>query len=709
MNAKETFLQVGSIQDSIIVELLDNLLMPDTGTIWLQKIANLLKQYLNAKSLILNIYSDNSIIASSFLDEHKIKHRYAEVSDNDKPFWISDNYIVPLELEGYVEISWEKEPSQSELDMYDLFFSFLTSALKNRTNLITQKLFLSKDESLSKFEYILNADDDFKSKISSFAKEIGLFLDASRCQVKFFSEDSSSVFNGTLSAEFVKDGFLEAVSVVPLIENEWINKIKNNQILILNNNKVLLHNLLSRDVELLLSIKSVLGYPLIYKNKVLGVLMLHQCDCERIWKTEEIQYLRESALILSVLAGKEFEQKDEQRSKQSYLDNFVINSDEFLKELNYLQISSQVNNSCFSLIMIDIEKLKEINLNMGFVAGNLVLSQTARTLNRYFGDTYKIARYGNDEFVVIMNNTDHSKAQAEAEKLKDKLSDFLVLGVGPVEFNFSFVTYPVHSSSMQELLGFLEQAMILSKARGKFQVSSIEEIKGQPKERWQQLISNAIPEIILKKTSFKTGPELIETINKQIADHKNMRTYSTDILDSIQSLAVALDAKDSYTEGHSNRVSEYAYILAKNISLDLQEIEWVRLAAAMHDIGKIGIPESILCKEGKLTKEEYEIMKKHPAIGAKILKPIKPLEKVANLVLYHHEYWDGKGYPYGLSKEDIPIGSRIVSIVDAYQAMTSNRTYRPALPFEEAIKRLREGKEKQWDPELVDSFIKLLT
>ncbi len=710
MSTKLQLTQIDFLKNSIFNELLENLLQPDVSKIWLQKIVNLLKQLINAEKLILNVFSDNSIVAvSSNSQEEKNNHRYAEILNTEKPFWVSENYIVPLELEGYLEASWKSVPFKAELEVYNNVFSFLTSALKNRSDLLAQRLFLSKDESLSRFEYILNTESDFKSQIDSFVREIALFLDVSRCQIKFFSENSSSVFNASLSSEFVKDGFLQSVSVVPSIENTWLSRVKNNQVLILNNNKVLFQNSPLEGVESLLSIKSVLGYPLIYKNIPIGVVVLHQCDYERIWKTEETQYLREIALLISVLGGKEFELVEKHSSKQSHLGDSVINSDDFLKELNHLQIDTQVNNSSFSLVMIDIEKLKEINLNMGFVAGNLVLSQTARFLNRLYSGKYKIARYNNDEFVVIMRDTDHSKAHLEAEKLKDKLSDFLVLGVGPVEYNFSFVTYPIHTASLQELLGFLEQAMILSKSRGKSQVSSIDEIKGQPKERWQQLVSYAIPEIIFKKTNFRTGPELIETINNQISEQKKRQTYSTDILDSIQSLAIALDAKDSYTEGHSNRVSEYAYILAKKISLDLQEIEWVRLAAAMHDIGKIGIPENILCKQGKLTKEEYEVMKKHPIIGAKILKPIKPLEKVANLVLYHHEYWDGNGYPNGLKKEEIPIGARIISIVDAYQAMTSNRPYRPALPFEEAIKRLKAGKENQWEPGLIDEFIKIVS
>lgn len=710
MNTKVQLSQTDFLKNSVFSELLENLLLPDTDKLWLQKVANLLKQFTGAKNLILNIFTDNSIICiSEDPSDKKFHHRYAEVVNAEQSFWVAENYVVPLELEGYLEVSWTKLPSKYELDVYNIVFSYLTSALKNRANLITQKLILSKDESLSKFEYILNTESDFKTKINSFAKEIALFLDISRCQIKFFSGSLSFVFDGTLSAEFVKDGYLESLSVISSIEDEWLQKIKNNQVLILNHNSVLLQGSLPSDIEALLSIKSILGYPLIYEGKPLGVIVLHQCDYERIWKTEEIQYLRETAVLLSVLAGKEFELNEKLHSRQSLIDSFVINSDEFLKELNHLQIESRINNSPFSLIMIDIEKLREINFNMGFVAGNLVLAQVARLLNRLFKGTFKVARYNNDEFVVIMKNTDHSKAQTETEKLKDQLYDFIVLGVGPVEFNFSFVTYPVHSESIQELLGFLEQAMILSKSRGKFQISSIEEIQGQPKERWQQLVLQAIPEIIFKKTNFKTGPELIETINKQIIEQKKKQAYSTDILDSIQSLAIALDAKDSCTGRHSNRVSEYAYILAKKVSLDLQEVEWVRLAAVMHDIGKIGIPESILCKQGKLTRDEYEVMKKHPIIGAKILKPIKPLEKVATLVLYHHEYWNGAGYPQGLSKEDIPIGARIVSIVDAYQAMISNRPYRPALPFEEVINKLRAGKEKQWEPDLIELFIKIVS
>lgn len=571
--------------------------------------------------------------------------------------------------------------------------------LKNKS--LNKKQFFQKTEFLRTLQTVSHSEKSFKEKMYLIAGELGNFLNSSRCQIKFFSQSSPSRYDFSLSSEYSVQPYIEAISIIPKFEEPWINALRDGRISLLINNQI--PSILN--IEIVLSIKSILGVPIVYKDKAVGVITIHQCDYERTWEEEEIVFVNEIAFIISLLWNKETELREEKNN----VNKNILTSDEFLREINHIQIEAQINNLPFSLIMLDIEKLKEINLNKGFVAGTLVLNQLSNFLSRFFADRAIIARYNNDEFVLIFKNTDQNKALILTNELKEKLSNFSVLGVGTIDFNFSYVTFPTHSTSIQELFSFLEQGMILSKSRGRFQISSIAEVKGQPKEQWDKLLTYAVPEIIFKKSNFKTGPEVLEAINKQIDERKEKRTYSINILDSIQSLALALDAKDSYTEGHSNRVSEYAYMLAKQISLDLQEIEWIRLAAAMHDIGKIGIPENILCKEGKLTKEEYEVMKKHPLIGAKILKPIKPLEQVANLVLYHHEFWDGKGYPNSLKKEEIPIGARIISIVDAFQAMTSNRPYRSALPFEEGIKRLKDGKEKQWDPALIDQFIELIT
>jgi putative nucleotidyltransferase with HDIG domain len=179
-------------------------------------------------------------------------------------------------------------------------------------------------------------------------------------------------------------------------------------------------------------------------------------------------------------------------------------------------------------------------------------------------------------------------------------------------------------------------------------------------------------------------------------------------LDSIKALAEALETKDVETKGHSDRTMAHAANIAKWIGLSEQEQEWIQFAAILHDIGKIGIPEQILKKPGKLTNEEYEIMKRHPVYGAQIVQEIKFLEPVVPMVRADHERWDGKGYPDGLKGEQIPLAARIVAIVDAYDAMVSDRVYRKAPGKEFAIQELKRCAGAQFDPHLVDVFLKIL-
>ena len=179
-------------------------------------------------------------------------------------------------------------------------------------------------------------------------------------------------------------------------------------------------------------------------------------------------------------------------------------------------------------------------------------------------------------------------------------------------------------------------------------------------------------------------------------------------LDSIKALAEALETKDFETKGHSDRTVAHALNIAKRIGLSEQEQEWIQYAAILHDIGKIGIPEQILKKPGKLTPEEYEVMKQHPVYGAQIVRQIKFLNHVVPLVQADHERWDGKGYPDGLKGEQIPLGARIVALVDAYDAMTSDRVYRKAPGKSFAIEEMERCSGTQFDPHIVGVFLEIL-
>ncbi len=176
---------------------------------------------------------------------------------------------------------------------------------------------------------------------------------------------------------------------------------------------------------------------------------------------------------------------------------------------------------------------------------------------------------------------------------------------------------------------------------------------------------------------------------------------------TIRAISNALDTKDSYTNGHSLRVTLYSMILAKELKLDEDYLEDIEIAGLLHDIGKIAMPKSILCKNGKLTDEEFLVMKSHPVRGEKIVINIKKLQIISEWVKAHHEKWDGTGYPDGLSGTGIPLAGRIIALADTYDAMTSTRPYRTALSHEVAISEINRCAGTQFDPELAKLFVSI--
>jgi len=211
------------------------------------------------------------------------------------------------------------------------------------------------------------------------------------------------------------------------------------------------------------------------------------------------------------------------------------------------------------------------------------------------------------------------------------------------------------------------------------------------------------------------APEQLCTVVESGIKKYELATSKTQILkdlselfySTIKSIAFALDAKDKYTHGHSMRVTLYSLALAKTMNLPDDLLEEIEITGLLHDIGKIAIPERILLKPGELTPEEYEIVKSHPELGKKLVEGIEKLKRISNWLKSHHERYDGKGYPEGLIGEEIPISSRIISIADTYDAMTSNRAYRDALPHQFAVAEIMSCSGSQFDPKLTELFINI--
>jgi putative nucleotidyltransferase with HDIG domain len=211
--------------------------------------------------------------------------------------------------------------------------------------------------------------------------------------------------------------------------------------------------------------------------------------------------------------------------------------------------------------------------------------------------------------------------------------------------------------------------------------------------------------------------ELAETFNRMAGDiERTIREVKEKakenhqlFIDTAEAFAEAIDAKDPYTRGHSVRVRRFSEVIARAMGLGDEAIEEIRVAALLHDVGKIGIDDAILKKPAGLTEEEYAIMKQHPAKGAKIFEKVgKRAASALDGMTHHHERWDGKGYPAGLKSEEIPLGARIISIADVYQALTSDRPYRKAFSKKEAMKILKDGAGTQFDPVIVKVFLDIL-
>ncbi len=202
---------------------------------------------------------------------------------------------------------------------------------------------------------------------------------------------------------------------------------------------------------------------------------------------------------------------------------------------------------------------------------------------------------------------------------------------------------------------------------------------------------------------IKANKDYQKNLERKVADQTRelVKLYSG----TLEAMILALDLREHETGHHSYRVTEYALNLGRHLKLDESQLSVIAKGALLHDIGKIGVPDNILLKPDSLTDEEWELMKQHAQLGYELLNKIEFLEESSLIVYTHHERYDGNGYPQGLAGDDIPLGARIFSVVDAFDAMTSKRVYKKAMPFEEAVERIRESSGTQFDPVVVDTFV----
>ncbi len=350
----------------------------------------------------------------------------------------------------------------------------------------------------------------------------------------------------------------------------------------------------------------------------------------------------------------------------------------------------------FSYIILDLDFLKKINDTHGHQFGDAAIKHIAQVTKKCVRDVDTTARYGGEEFVVLLPETDVQGARIVAERMCYAIREVPVEVIGTVTASIGVATFPYDAQDRDKLTELADQALYLAKHRGRNQVCSVSE------DLVPSLDKMGEEALEIQKATIKAKAEELASIDLRLVAEYGL----LGILGGVMKM---IEAKDHYANDRSPRAADYAARLAQSLHLSKDHTTVISLAAILHNIGKIAISEEILQKEGALTIEERKIVEQSPTVGAKILEPAKHLHRVASVVESYHEHWDGTGYPRGLRGEQIPLESRIIALIDAYVAMTSDRPYRAAMSTKEAAQALQAGAGKEWDPRLVKLFLSVLS
>ena len=272
-----------------------------------------------------------------------------------------------------------------------------------------------------------------------------------------------------------------------------------------------------------------------------------------------------------------------------------------------------------------------------------------------------------------------------------------------------FIMTPIHGDQVvEEIRKFNKELYILLLTGHKDLAPPLETIKRLDIQGYCEKSDKFDQLLLLVESGIKAIEQMnmIKKINAELRDtnEKLERAY----LESIQTLRYTVEAKDPYTRGHSDRVSEYSELIGKYLNLSEDDLHKLKIGGLFHDIGKIGVPDSILLKTSRLTDDEYSEIKNHPSIGAHILSNASLFQDIIPIVKHHHERYDGFGYPGKLAGEDIPYLARIAAVADSFDAMTSKRTYRDSLPIDIVKQEIEKNKGTQFDPKIADVFLDIL-
>ena len=348
-----------------------------------------------------------------------------------------------------------------------------------------------------------------------------------------------------------------------------------------------------------------------------------------------------------------------------------------------------------SVIMMDIDYFKSINDVYGHPYGDFILNSLAQFMLKLTRGSDVVVRFGGEEFVFLMLDSNKEGALVFARRILQKINEHVFDEKGNkinLKVSMGIASFPHDPLTDTEdgLIDVADKALCCAKEAGGNRICTAQEV-------YQKNIKGSLVE---------DQRENVEKLKNKLS--RMAQRINNSLVESVYAFTKTIETRDSYTGDHSKKLIMLAIKLGKSLKMSPKEIKYLEHAAVLHDLGKIGISDKILHKKDKLTPKEFKEIQKHPQIGAEIIRPIHSLSSVIPFILYHHERFDGKGYCSGLKGDRIPMGARILSVVDVYHALISDRPYRKAYSKEKALEIIKKGRGSQFDPQVVDAFMKIV-
>lgn len=452
--------------------------------------------------------------------------------------------------------------------------------------------------------------------------------------------------------------------------------------------------------------RAVLCIPITYGESLLGVLNV-ESRRENAFSQQDVLILNTLADLLATALHNSF--VFQKLQQQSITDGLTgIKTRRFFWEaLTSEWKRASRSGRPFSVVLIDLDKFKEVNDTLGHLEGDLVLARVGRLLEQKCRQSNVVARYGGDEFIILMPETGVEQAQILAERLRLWVATDPMLAEHHISGSFGVASFPVHGFTVEDIIRVADAGMYVSKHAGGNRVSTAEEFEdGESVAVQRQLISGYIEGFLQREHS---GPEHLEELVTTLKKYSGGEEMNAQVLrEGIEAVNRAAESREVQAGGHSETVARYTEMIGRALGLVDEELADLVYAARVHDVGKIFVSERILNKTGPLTEDEFQRMKTHAEFGGEIMELIPGGDRIQKAIQHHHEALDGSGYPAGLRGEQIPLWARIVALADAYVNMTSDRSFAPAKNSDQALLELERLSGIRYDGMLVRLLIRQL-